>query len=283
MPELPEVETIVRGLKKHVVGREIADVIINVPKLFRGDLKLLEKSKIIDVERRGKVILIRLDNTLTLGIHLKMTGQLIFLNQESKGIVGGHPDRAYGQPLPHKHTHILMKFKDGSVLYYNDIRKFGWWELFSHEKNNLSLLKKLGPDPLIKVDEKYLAEVFKKRTRITIKSALLDQTILAGIGNIYADETLFLAGVLPTRLAGSLKLGEINKIATAIPEVLNKSLKAGGTSRSDYVQIDGSKGGYLKLALVYGREGLGCRKCQNKIIRIKVGQRSSHFCDKCQK
>jgi formamidopyrimidine-DNA glycosylase len=287
MPELPEVETIVRGLNDYVVGRTIASSKINVEKLFRGDPSQLIGATISDVTRKGKIILIRLDNDMTLAIHLKMTGQLIWLDKdsekkESNGLIGGHPDKAYSTMPPHKYTHITINFKDGSHLYFNDLRKFGWIHILPTSQEE-TLTKHLGPDPLIGVEVGYLKEKYKNKKNSLIKTILLDQTILAGLGNIYADETLFCAGVLPWRKVGSLKQKEIEKIAKCIPEILDKSLKAGGTSRSDYRKLDGSKGSYLDQAWVYGREGLPCRICKTPIKRIKIAGRSSHYCETCQK
>ncbi len=287
MPELPEVETIVRDLRKYVVGRKIKSVDIGISKLFKGDRSQLIGSKISGVDRKGKMILMRLDNGLTLAVHLKMTGQLIWLDKntnskESQGMVGGHPDKAYAKLPPHKYTHITITFEDGSHLYYNDLRKFGWMNLVGDEEE-INLTHHLGPDALVGVEIGYLQEKYKNRKNSPIKNILLDQTVLSGIGNIYADEALFCAKVLPIRKVGSLTKKEIEAIAKCVPEVLEKSISLGGTSKSDYRKLDGSKGNYLQIAWVYGREGLPCRVCGTKIERLKIGQRSAHFCPKCQK
>lgn len=308
MPELPEVETIVRDLSIFVVGRIIKSVDVREPKIFRGDVKNLKDKKVINVTRRGKIILIRLSGDKTIAIHLKMTGQLIWQSQSMKyvassknhgkkikhhatypmlhatgnEVIGGHPDSAYKSDLPHKHTHIIISFKDGSTLYFNDLRKFGWLEVLD-SSDEPRLIKHLGPDPLIGIEIGYLAQKYVSRGRSPIKTVLLDQGIMSGIGNIYADETLFCAKINPTRKTGSLTKAEIEKIAVCVPKILHKSIEVGGTSRSDYVKLDGSKGGYLDIAWVYGREGKPCRVCKTPIKRIKIGQRSSHFCPNCQK
>lgn len=318
MPELPEVETIVRGLKKAIKGRQIKSIKVGVEKLFIGDSQKLVDAKIINIVRRGKNILIRLENDLTLAIHLKMTGQLIFVPQKSanskpqalnskqiqnykyqiqnnnfrisnlgfkistQSVVGGHPDKTYNQPLPHKHTHIIVEFSDWSTLYYNDLRKFGWMKVLP-TKDEIKITDKLGPDPLKPIVPEYLLEIFAKRKNSPVKNVILDQQVIAGVGNIYGDESLFCAGIMPTKKAGLLTLPETKKLINCAKTVLEKSIKLGGTSRSDYRKIDGSKGNYLAVASVYGREQLPCRKCGTSIVRLKVGQRSSHYCPRCQK
>lgn len=314
MPELPEVETIVRGLNSAIIGRRIKDVAVRAEKLFHGEPKTLIGAKVMQVIRRGKNILIRLENDLTLAIHLKMTGQLIFVPQKSANpkkqetnskqseisklysirnwklkignstafaVVGGHPDKTYNQPLPHKHTHIIIKFTDRSILYYNDLRKFGWMKVLPTE-DETKITDKLGPDPLKPIAPKYLLEIFGKRKNSPVKNIILDQRVIAGVGNIYADESLFCAGIIPTKKAGLLTLREAKKLINCTKIVLEKSIGLGGTSRSDYRKIDGSKGNYLSVASVYGREKLPCRKCGTAIVRLKVGQRSSHYCPRCQ-
>src|SRR3989344_7545225 len=248
------------------------------------------------------------DQDVVLIIHLKMTGQLIFVNKnqvkseklkvknDDEVIIGGHPDKLYSTLPPHKHTHIIITFTDGAALYYNDLRKFGWMKLIKfqitnnkYQTNSSSpaggqILKlRLGIDGLSKaLTLDYLQKIAKNR-KITIKQLLMDQNQIAGIGNIYGDEILYCARVLPTNKASDLSSGQINNIVKCIPRVLTKSIEVGGTSSSDYRKIDGSKGGYLDVAWVYGREGLPCRVCRKPIKRIKIGQRSSHYCPKCQK
>lgn len=286
MPELPEVETIVRGLQKSVVNRKIKSIEVLVNKLFIGNKNTIIDSKIVNVIRLGKTIVIQFENNYLLQIHLKMTGQLIFienckLSRRFNFVGGGHPDKKYNQLPPHKYTHIIINFYDDSTLYYNDLRKFGWMKIIldSRIKN---LESKLGIDALSKkLSPKYFANKIKNK-KTTIKQALLDQTIIAGIGNIYSDEILFCAKILPGKKVSQLNSNEIIRIVKYIPIILNKSIKFGGTSKSDYLKIDGTRGDYLNHAFAYGREGKPCRVCKSKIIRIKIGQRSSHFCPKCQ-
>lgn len=300
---MPEVETIKRDLQRVVVGRTVKSVEVKVGKLFKGDKKILTGKKFEKVERLAKMLVLHFSGGIDLTVHLKMTGQLIFLprqknqplkseiyNLESatQSVVGGHPDSAYNQPLPHKHTHIIITFTDGSTLYYNDLRKFGWMAICRRQielktKNLKFCHLDLGIDALDdNLTPDYLRKICQNK-KISIKQLLLDQKKIAGIGNIYSDEILFCARVLPTKKSEKLSKNEIAKITKCIPKILNRSIKAGGTSRSDYRKLDGSKGGYLDLAWVYGREGLPCRVCQTPIKRIKIGQRSSHYCPSCQK
>lgn len=297
MPELPEVETIRRDLQRVVVGRVIESVDVLVAKLFKGDKNILQGETLQEVERLGKMLVMHFSQNVDLVIHLKMTGQLIWLppNQndelriknyeKEKGIVGGHPDKAYSTLPPHKYTHIIITFTDGATLYYNDLRKFGWMKIIKNsnlKSQNYNSKFKIGVDALSKkLTEDYLEKICKNR-KIAIKQLLMDQGLIAGIGNIYGDEILFCAKVLPTNKAFDLSGDQIKNIVKCIPIILNKSIKAGGTSSSDYRKIDGSKGGYLDVAWVYGREGLPCRVCRKPIKRIKIGQRSSHYCSKCQ-
>lgn len=328
MPELPEVETIVRDLNKVVVGRKIKSVSIRYKKQFRGDPQKIIGAKLKSVERVGKMIVMHMGPSTTLRvnskssdsvdsydliIHLKMTGQLIFIDDAYKNqtinskqktqnpkeiIVGGHPDGAYSTLPPHKYTHITLEFTDGSHLFFNDLRRFGWMAVLSHDKTELKtknekLKTKVKSQKLIEfptgidglskdLTSEYLSNVCNKR-QTTIKQLLMDQSIIAGIGNIYSDEILFCAGIDPRNKSNQLDKNQIQKIVHCIPEILNRSIKAGGTSRSDYRKLDGSKGGYMDIAWVYGRENKPCRKCQTPIKRIKIGQRSSHYCPKCQK
>ncbi|MBI4032878.1 bifunctional DNA-formamidopyrimidine glycosylase/DNA-(apurinic or apyrimidinic site) lyase [Candidatus Berkelbacteria bacterium] len=284
MPELPEVETVRRGLERTIVGKTIASVEIRVPKMFQGDSTQLINSSVIGVERRAKVLLVRFDNEWTLAIHLKMTGQIIVVGTGSAGFVAGHPEKAYEQPLPHKHTHVTIGFDDGATLYYNDLRKFGWFRLMPTEDvGSFLVAMKHGPEPL---SDEFTLEGFRtalKRRRIPIKTALLDQTIVAGVGNIYADEALFAAKIRPTRKASSLTGVQIERLYHAVKTVLELGIKHGGTSMNTYVNVEGTKGAMRDHLKVYGREGLPCEVCGNPIERIKLGQRSSHYCPGCQR
>lgn len=281
MPELPEVQTIAAGLNRYLRGKEIAAVSADTPKLFPNDPHLVNmnllNSRIETVERRGKAMIISLSSGYALVIHLKMTGQLVF---EAAERLSELPE-----PMPGRFTHVVFAFSDGSHLYYNDQRKFGWIKLLPLEEAfELKFLKEMGAEPLTaEFSSKYLREKLSKRQNTCIKAALLDQKVVAGIGNIYADESLFLAGILPMRTAGSLKSGEIKALCLNIKKVLQLSIELGGSSRKDYVNAIGQKGDYLDQAYVYGRENQPCRSCGRLIEKIKLAGRGTHFCRKCQK
>ena len=293
MPELPEVETIRRQLFKEVVGKKIKSVEIKLPKLtyFNGkksDVKNFSKNlngaRVTKANRAAKILIITLSNGYTLLIHLKLTGQLIYRAKNGNLKRGGHPWPSATVEVPNKWTHAIIHFTDGSKLYFNDLRQFGYLKLIKTKKiGEQKELKKLGPEPL---DKNFTAvkfsEMLKKRAKAKIKPLLLDQNFLSGVGNIYADESLFYAKILPTRPAGKLKPEEIKKLHQGIKTILQKSIAQGGTSSDTYVTLTGQKGGYEKYLKVYGREDEECKRCSGIIKRIKLGARSAHFCPKCQ-
>ncbi|OGE84985.1 MAG: DNA-formamidopyrimidine glycosylase [Candidatus Doudnabacteria bacterium RIFCSPHIGHO2_02_FULL_46_11] len=271
MPELPEVETVVRELGRKLKGRSINDVRVLYPGVIefpsvKEFVKRLKNKKIKDVARRGKLIIINLHGGDYLLVHLKMTGQLVF-NQE-----------------PHKHTRVIFKIGKDS-LNYNDLRKFGFL-LLTDEKGLDEILNqrfRFGPEPLMKeFTFDYLYEKIRGRST-PIKSLLLDQRILAGIGNIYADEALFLAKIRPLRKARSLNRAEVKSLHRAIKKVLALAVKHGGSSSRNYVRTNGAEGTFHKLHNVYQRHGLPCKVCGRPLQRIVLGGRGTHYCLKCQK
>ena len=271
MPELPEVETIVRGLQKTVVGKTIKNVRVIHPIIVkqnsRNFKKNVEKSEIIRVRRRGKYILIDLSNKKTILTHLRMTGSLLLLEPSA--------------PLD-KHDHLILKFyKTQKELRYRDLRKFGRIKSFlTSREENISDLKKLGPESL-NISSSDFFNLFQKR-KGRIKSALLNQQILAGLGNIYADESLFEAQIHPQQKADKLSPQKLKKLHQAIQKILKKAINAGGSSIENYYNINGEIGNFQLQHKVYGREGLPCKRCRSKIKRIKISQRSSYFCPRCQ-
>ena len=293
MPELPEVETIRRQLFKEVVGKRIKSAEIKLPKMVyfdgrRSDVKNFSKNlngaRVTKANRAAKILIITLSNDYTLLIHLKLTGQLIYRAKNGNLKRGGHPWPSAVVEVPNKWTHAIIHFTDGSKLYFNDLRQFGYLKLIETKKiGEQKELKKLGPEPLDKnfTPEKF-SEMLKKRAKAKIKPLLLDQNFLSGVGNIYADESLFYAKILPTRPAGKLKPEEIKKLHQGIKTILQKSIAQGGTSSDTYVTLTGQKGGYEKYLKVYGREKEKCQRCGDIIKRIKLGARSAHFCPKCQ-
>ncbi len=294
MPELPEVETIINDLKRVILNKKIANIVIKKPKLIKNTLGTfrsnLLKSRIKDIRRLGKLIIIKIDSKKYpyLLIHLKMTGQLIYCSKNSV-VAGGHSEQGDGKKTfrdickPGKYTHIILKFGDGSVLHYNDLRQFGLLKLVS-AKDLPDAIKNYGKDAL---DSKYSLSWFidsLKKRKTSIKQLLLDQKILAGIGNIYADEILFRAGVRPFRKVNVLKKAEIEKIYKQIKPILKQAIKYRGTTFSDFVDSKGKKGNFSKLLNVYGRNNEQCLKCKKaKIIKIKLGGRGTHYCPNCQK
>lgn len=294
MPELPEVETIRRGLEARIVDRTVSDVEVRVPKLFEGDPLQLVDRTVIGLERFGKLLVIQFDAEVVLTVHLKMTGQLVWRQEQLDGdllnleeaVVGGHPQAAYLAELPHKHTHVIISFTDGSKLYFNDLRKFGRMTVVPvSELEGVSFIQRLGPEPLEReFTREYLKAQLAKRPKMVVKSFLLDQSNIAGLGNIYADESLFRAAIKPTRLAGSLAGGEVSNLYDAIQETLELAIMYGGSSDRDYVDAVGEKGTFLKIANVYHRTGQDCNRCSEGVItRVVVGGRSTHFCPACQR
>jgi formamidopyrimidine-DNA glycosylase len=285
MPELPEVETIARGLRRTIVGKRIEEVKANFPGIVRQNFRSFRRSvigkEIQGVRRRGKCLLIDLSGGRTILVHLGMTGNLLF----AKG-VGSPPQtpaRRGSQAAPYdKHDHLIFRFSDANKeLRYNDLRKFGKLKAFNTaEEKAVPELAKLGPESLEIIPSEF-ARIFGRR-KARVKSALLNQQIVAGLGNIYADESLFEARIHPERRADSLSERKLKDLHTAIRKTLQKAIRAGGSSIDNYVHVDGQIGGFQLQHQVYGREGERCGVCGAKIKRIKISQRSSYFCPKCQ-
>jgi formamidopyrimidine-DNA glycosylase len=291
MPELPEVETIRRGLLPKTRNQLIEGVVPDDSKVFQiGREELTHRipgQKILDLQRRGKYLLFELTYD-RLVIHLGMTGQLTLRNPEeadSKRFLR-HPATGLQrsrQHAPDRHTHMQIHLGNGTSIMFRDIRMFGKVYLFSRTGGGAeALLSRLGPEPL---GDDYKLEAFLAamgKRQLHIKSLLLDQRFVAGVGNIYADEALFEAGVFPGRRVRYLRKYEKCRIFEAVPVVLQKGLVAGGTSMRDYVNSDGEAGGFQEKLNVYGRAGESCYVCGAEILRIAIGQRGTHFCPTCQ-
>jgi formamidopyrimidine-DNA glycosylase len=283
MPELPEVETVRRGLQRLVIGRRVKAVNHDNPKSFPNlttDVKhFLINAQISEVRRRAKVLLINLSTNYTLVIHLKMTGQLVFVDDNLR-FGAGHPNDSLVNNLPDKSTRVTFDFADGSHLYFNDQRKFGWVRLLpTLEVPNIDFMKKVGPEPL-EADftvTKFISQ-FKRRHRTSIKAAILDQTVIAGVGNIYADESLWGAKIHPKRLVESITDQEFQDLYNEVRAVMNLSIEKGGSTNRNYVDAEGKKGSYMDFARVFRREGLPCPRCDTEIIKIKVAGRGTHIC-----
>lgn len=286
MPELPEVETVRRGLSELIIGKVISGEVHDTEKGFPNapaDVKrFLIGASIIDVRRRAKVLMIDLSTDYSLLIHLKMTGQLVFVGETRFG--AGHPNDSLINELPDKSTRVTLSFEDGSKLFFNDQRKFGWMRLIpTIEIPNISFMQKVGPEPL---SADFTANDFiqrlARRPKTNIKAALLDQSVVAGIGNIYADESLWGAKVHPKRLVSSLTQAEMELLYQEMREVMNLAVEKGGSSNHTYVNAEGKKGSYMDFARVFRREGLTCPRCGTTIEKLRVAGRGTHICPYCQ-
>lgn len=271
MPELPEVETIVRGLRKKVTGRVFSRSEIRTPACLRGSPEglcaALPGERIVSCGRRGKNIVLHLSGGSALVVHLRMTGQLRLVSPEA---------------LPGKHTRAIFGFRRHSDrLFFNDSRKFGRIWLEEKEAGGaIPSLKKLGPEPLELSTREFIRLVKNKKRQI--KPLLLDQGFLAGVGNIYADESLHRARIHPRKNSAQLGEKELGRLFGALREVLREAIRAGGTSVSSYVDSGGKRGGYQDLLRVYRRAGEACLNCGGTLLREMVGGRSTFFCPRCQ-
>lgn len=288
MPELPEVETVRRGLAQLIIGKTVASAAhIESPKSFPNTpsdvTQFLISSTITQVRRRAKVLLIELDSDYTLVIHLKMTGQLVYRGETAFG--AGHPNESLIGKLPDRSTRAVITFSDGSTLYFNDQRKFGWVKLIpTIEVVNIDFMKKVGPEPLeADFTPKQFADRFLRRRKTNIKSALLDQTVVAGVGNIYADESLWGAKIDPHRVVGSLSAAELELLYIELRAVMNLAIEKGGSTDKNYVNAEGKRGSYMDFARVFRREGQQCPRCGNEIVKIRWAGRGTHYCPNCQK
>jgi formamidopyrimidine-DNA glycosylase len=288
MPELPEVETVRLGLQDLLLGRVVVDVSSDNPKSFPNapaDVQaFLLGCSVLGVRRRAKVLLIDLSSEYTLVIHLKMTGQLVFVAPNVR-FGAGHPNDSLVNALPDKSTRVELTFEDQSKLFFNDQRKFGWVKLMpTVEVMNLDFMRKVGPEPLsTDFTSDILWERLQRRKNTTIKAALLDQTVLAGIGNIYADESLWGAKIHPETRVKDVSKAKIARLFTEIQYVLNLAIQKGGSSNHTYVNAEGKKGSYMDFARVFRREGLACPRCGTTIIKTRVAGRGTHICPHCQK
>jgi formamidopyrimidine-DNA glycosylase len=281
MPELPEVETIVRKLQPILTGKILESIAILHPKSFQGEPTLLSNLKILQVTRRAKIIRVQFENSLNLILHLKMTGQAIYVDQQRR-LGGGHPTSDWITQLPGKHTRVILTFLDGSHLYFNDQRLFGWMKLVTDEEVE-KLFSALAPDVIDdQVTPDFLANKIKNRTQ-AIKVLMMDTAIMSGLGNIYACDALNQARLHPERPGKSLTGAEIAVLLEASKDVLNRGVELGGTTfDGKYVDIDGLAGEYQTVARVYGRAGKACHNCGATIVKIKQGGRGTYYCPTCQ-
>jgi len=298
MPELPEIETVRSDLSDRLLNYQIVKVDILAPKMVKPSVSFLEKKligqRIIALNRRGKLLIATLSGQrYYLLVHLKMTGQLIY-QDKLRQIAGGHSllnktitkdqtlKNFVGGNLPNKYTRAIIKFRGGGQLFFNDLRCFGYLRLVSEEELATIVKNNYGPEPLTK---EFTAAVFKKiikRHLKNIKATLLDQKVIAGLGNIYVDEVLWAAKINPHRPANSLKTSEIMALWRAIRTILKKAIKYRGTTFSDYVDSFGRRGGFAKFLKVYGRAHQACFNCGGQITKLKLAGRGTHYCPHCQ-
>lgn len=288
MPELPEVETVRIGLASLLPGRRVAHVDFDWPKGFpnaQTDVDaFLVGARVRDVRRRAKVLLIDLDTTYTLVIHLKMTGQLVFRG-DGQRFGAGHPNASLVGDLPDKTTRVTLTFEDGARLFFNDQRKFGWMRLLpTPEVEHLDFFVKVGPEPLgADFSAQDFIDRLMRRKKSGIKAVLLDQTVVAGIGNIYADESLWGAQIHPETKVQDVPPAKLKKLYQALRDVLQLSIEKGGSTDRNYVDAHGKRGSYLTFANVFRREGKPCPRCSTTIIKTRVAGRGTHTCPHCQK
>ena len=271
MPELPEVETIKKQLNKLTAGKKILSAeffgpqkMINLPK--NKFLKILTGAKIVQVNRRAKLLLLELNNGYILLTHLKMTGKYLWNAPKDK------------------HTHLILKLSGKNQLNFKDVRKFGYLKLVKKEDLPALLDKDYGPEPLERyfTFEKFFG-LLASKPKSRIKQLLLDQKFIAGVGNIYAQEVCFYAKVRPDRKVGSLKKGEIKNLYKGLRDILTQAIKCGGTTADDYLDCYGKQGNYSAKLKVYGCKGLPCLRCKAILLESRLGGRGTVYCPKCQK
>lgn len=288
MPELPEVETIRRGLELGLVGQVIKGVEVLNEKTFMAPSQFINEAvvgqSVKHLDRRAKVLIWDLDNGYSLLFHLKMTGQVVLVKADGERFAGGHPTPSMASELPDRSTRVEFELASGDKVFYNDQRKFGWIKLVESDKIELDpLIARLGPEPLssgFTLDSLRLS--VGRHSRAPIKAVVLDQSTVAGVGNIYADESLHLAKVHPARAAGTLSPIEIKRLYQAIRDILNLGIEHGGTSFTHYVNALGGKGDYLEHARVFRKQGAACPECGTIIQKIRVAGRGTHICPHCQ-
>lgn len=290
MPELPEVETVRRGLKPFILNKKIIQVVPEPGKGFYGNATEIDGATVIDIRRKGKALLIDLDNGNTLMIHLRMTGQLIWRGKNAKvgqvddveQFAAGHPSKNFTSELPNKQTRVTFVFAEGK-LFFNDQRKFGFVKVLPTAEVELDkFIAELGKEPWEMVPDELYTKC-QRHGRSPIKAVLLNQKLIAGLGNIYADESLFYASVHPATPAGVLTKYQVAKILEGACKTMEAAIDSGGSTMATYVRPDGTTGDYLeKFAQVFRREGQKCNRCGTVIEKTRCAGRGTHYCPRCQ-
>lgn len=284
MPELPEVETVRSGLAALLPGRSLHSIHCDWPKSFpQASDPRLPGRRFLAVRRRAKLLILDMDAGLSLLIHLKMTGQLVFVADSGGRFAAGHPNDSLVDSLPDRSTRVVFRL-DTASLFFNDQRKFGWIELIqSAAVEQHPFVRRLGPEPLT---DACSPEIFAQRLRLrpgtSVKAALLDQGLVSGVGNIYADEALWGAGIHPAERVGRLDDLAMGRIHHELLTVLRASIDQGGSTDRNYVDAEGRRGAYLDFARVFRRQGQACRRCGSSIEKIRVAGRGTHLCPGCQ-
>lgn len=287
MPELPEVETVKLGLQKYLVGHTIESVDVRKPRILQGDVKNIEKVKVIDVRRFGKGLVIDLSSKYSLAIHIKLTGQLIYRGKDEPKVIRADL-KTIGKELPGSATHVIFHLDKGATLFYNDLRQFGWIKVVPTENvGELPFFKELGPElPLVKGSNNLTMQQFNNilsKSKLAIKVLIMDQKKMAGIGNIYANDALYLAKIDPRSPANSLSSKEVEGLYNAILSVLKKGLQEGGASELTFVNVLGEKGNYQNHTQIYGHQGKKCKRDGTVIKKFMLGGRGTYMCPNCQK
>lgn len=306
MPELPEIETVKLQLQKKLLDQTITAIEQLHKKSLYGDSRLVIGKSIIGVSRLGKMLVLDLQDKMKLAIHFKMSGQLILISGKGKAesgkgvsvpplikrglggvenrIVGGHPSEDWIGKLPSKHTRVIFHFQSGDTMYFNDQRVFGWVKILTQtELGELDFVKKLGPEIWDISAEAFFELIHKKKK--AIKVALMDQEMISGVGNIYANDGLWEARIHPKRIAQSLASQEAKLLRLALIKVLQDGIKYGGATAADakYINLHGLGGTYQEHFRVYDRTHQPCRRCATPIQKITLGGRGTYFCPQCQK
>jgi formamidopyrimidine-DNA glycosylase len=314
VPELPEVETVRRGLERLIVGQVIADVQALAPASLRGDACLARRRRVTRIWRRGKVLGIDLEADMTLVAHLKMTGQMVYRGgaacpaadsastdpaptpadagaesaaqsaQPPAAWGGGHPSDSLIGRLPDSSTRVIIEFANGGRLYFNDQRKFGWLAVMpASAVAEIPLLAKMGPEPFDLDAWPRFRDRARRHVRAPIKAVLLNQAVVAGIGNIYADEALWAARIHPETPVAAILDSQLEELLRSAAQVMELSLSLGGSTDRNYVDAEGRRGAYLDFAKVFRRQGQPCARCGQAIAKIRVAGRGTHLCPTCQR
>lgn len=281
MPELPEIETVKLQLQKVLTGLTLQKIEVRNYPTVQGNAKSLEGQQVIGIRRRAKVLIIDFTSHLSMAFHFKMTGQLIYVNGDVR-IAGGHPTEDFVGQLPSVHTRAIFEFSQG-MLYFNDQRLFGWVKIGKTEDiNELKFLQNLGPEPFDVSPADFVVRVSKSRR--PIKVVIMDQEVLSGVGNIYANDALWEAEINPKTPAAQVPAAKLEVLLEKIKLVLTEGIKYGGATAADakYIDLHGLGGHYQDHFRTYDRTGKPCLRCKTPITRIELAGRGTYFCSQCQ-